>query len=219
MGEVLIADNRSTPTARKPSPRRRGRESSISGAWSRRRPDRRDQGRQGRYVVMGDADAATTSPTSTALRDGLEGWSGPLHGQPLPGRHRAWRDAATASLRWAIRCCRSWAGSISTPGGRLPLRPSRLTASSILALGLQSTGTEYASEMVVKASLNNLAITEAPTTLKKDGRSRPPHLRTWRDGWRHLRFLLIHSPNGCSPCLAGSCWGWACSGPFDDPGA
>ena len=53
---------------------------------------------------------------------------------------------------------------------------------------------EFASEMVVKTALNGLPMSEAPTTLKPDGRSRAPHLKTWRDGWRHLRFLLLHSP-------------------------
>jgi hypothetical protein len=53
---------------------------------------------------------------------------------------------------------------------------------------------EFASEMVVKASLVGLRIAEIPVTLRADGRTRPPHLRTWRDGWRHLRFLLIYSP-------------------------
>jgi hypothetical protein len=53
---------------------------------------------------------------------------------------------------------------------------------------------EFASEMVVKAQINKLKIIEVPTTLSPDGRSRPPHLRTWRDGWRHLRFLLLYSP-------------------------
>ena len=66
---------------------------------------------------------------------------------------------------------------------------------SILALALQTTGMEYASEMVVKAELAGLRITEVPTTLKKDGRSRPPHLRSLRDGWRHLKFLLMYCPN------------------------
>jgi hypothetical protein len=61
-------------------------------------------------------------------------------------------------------------------------------------LGLRTTGMEFASEMVVKASLLGQRIVEVPTTLKKDGRSRPPHLKTWRDGWRHLRFLLMYSP-------------------------
>ena len=62
------------------------------------------------------------------------------------------------------------------------------------ALELRTTGMEFASEMVVKASLLGQRIAEVPTTLQKDGRSRPPHLKTWRDGWRHLRFLLMYSP-------------------------
>src|SRR6201987_184588 len=61
-------------------------------------------------------------------------------------------------------------------------------------MGLRTTGMEFATEMVVKATLLNLKISEVPTTLSPDGRSRPPHLRTWRDGWRHLRFLLLFSP-------------------------
>ena len=62
-------------------------------------------------------------------------------------------------------------------------------------LKLQTTGMEFASEMVVKSTLFKLRITEVPTTLSKDGRTRASHLRTWRDGWRHLIFLLIYSPN------------------------
>jgi hypothetical protein len=61
-------------------------------------------------------------------------------------------------------------------------------------MDIRSTGMEFASEMVVKASLLRMRVTEVPTTLAPDGRSRPPHLRTWRDGWRHLRFLLMYSP-------------------------
>ena len=64
----------------------------------------------------------------------------------------------------------------------------------VTVLNLQTTGMEFASEMVVKAQINKLKIIEVPTTLSVDGRSRPPHLRTWRDGWRHLRFLLLYSP-------------------------
>jgi hypothetical protein len=66
--------------------------------------------------------------------------------------------------------------------------------SSMRALNLRTTGMEFASEMVVKASLQGLSIGEVPTTLQPDGRTRAPHLRTWRDGWRHLRFLLMYSP-------------------------
>jgi Glycosyl transferase family 2 len=64
----------------------------------------------------------------------------------------------------------------------------------IRELGLRATGMEYASEMIVKASLAKLSIHEVPTTLTPDGRQRPPHLRPWRDGWRHLRFMLLRSP-------------------------
>ena len=65
----------------------------------------------------------------------------------------------------------------------------------ILSLNLNCSGMEYASEMVVKSELNNLKIVEVPTTLKKDGRTHKPHLKTFSDGWRHLNFLLIHAPN------------------------
>lgn len=68
------------------------------------------------------------------------------------------------------------------------------SVSKMKNLELSCTGMEFASEMVVKSVLNNLKIVEVPTILYPDGRSRPPHLRTWRDGWRHLRFLLIFSP-------------------------
>jgi hypothetical protein len=66
--------------------------------------------------------------------------------------------------------------------------------SAIRALDLQTTGMEFASEMVVKATLARLQISEVPTTLSRDGRSHPPHLHTWHDGWRHLRFLLLYCP-------------------------
>lgn len=65
---------------------------------------------------------------------------------------------------------------------------------AILELRLRASGMEFASEMVVKASLAHLKIAEVPTTLSPDGRQRPPHLRPWRDGWRHLRFMLLRSP-------------------------
>jgi hypothetical protein len=65
---------------------------------------------------------------------------------------------------------------------------------SIMRLDLRTTGMEFASEMIVKSALNGLKIAEVPTILYPDGRSRPPHLRTWSDGWRHLRFLLLYSP-------------------------
>ncbi len=64
----------------------------------------------------------------------------------------------------------------------------------LLELNLVTTGMEWASEMIIKSKLAGLKMTEVPITLYKDGRSRPPHLRRWRDGWRHIRFMLLHSP-------------------------
>lgn len=69
-----------------------------------------------------------------------------------------------------------------------------VTKNAYLKMNLNTTGMEFASEMVVKAALHKMKIVEVPTTLSPDGRSRPPHLRTWHDGWRHLRFLLMFSP-------------------------
>jgi len=66
--------------------------------------------------------------------------------------------------------------------------------SAVTELDLHTTGMEFASEMVVKATLRGMRIAEVPTTLSPDGRTRAPHLRSWRDGWRHLRFLLLYSP-------------------------
>jgi hypothetical protein len=65
---------------------------------------------------------------------------------------------------------------------------------AISGLDLRTTGMEFATEMIVRATITGLSISEVPTTLAKDGRSRPPHLRTWHDGWRHLKFLLLYSP-------------------------
>jgi hypothetical protein len=78
--------------------------------------------------------------------------------------------------------------------GRMQNGASGEARFSATALGLQNPGMEFASEIVVKAALWGLKISEVATTLSPDGRSRKPHLKTWRDGWRHLRFLVLHSP-------------------------
>jgi glycosyltransferase involved in cell wall biosynthesis len=87
-------------------------------------------------------------------------------------------------------------------------------------MGLRTTGMEFATEMVVKATLLKMRVAEVPTTLSPDGRSRPPHLRTWRDGWRTLRFFLLYSPRwlflypGLGLMLLGTLLGaWLLPGP------
>ncbi|MEO2088707.1 MAG: glycosyltransferase family 2 protein, partial [Gemmataceae bacterium] len=68
------------------------------------------------------------------------------------------------------------------------------SAAAFRKMDLVTSGMEYASEMVIKATLLHLKVAEVPTTLSPDGRDRPPHLRPWRDGWRHLRFMGLYSP-------------------------
>jgi glycosyltransferase involved in cell wall biosynthesis len=68
------------------------------------------------------------------------------------------------------------------------------TRAAFEKMDLQTTGMEFASEMVIKSTFKQLKIAEVPVTLRPDGRSRPPHLKPWRDGWRHLRFMLLFSP-------------------------
>ena len=81
-----------------------------------------------------------------------------------------------------------------SPSPGFSLRYPCLPQKSYERMDIRSTGMEFASEMVVKASLLQMKVSEVPTTLSPDGRSHPPHLRTWHDGWRHLRFLLMYSP-------------------------
>ena len=81
-----------------------------------------------------------------------------------------------------------------SPSGDFHCGMRAFRRSSILSLGLRTAGMEFASEMVVRATLAKLRIVEVPVTLSPDGRARAPHLRPWRDGWRHLRFLFLYSP-------------------------
>jgi hypothetical protein len=90
----------------------------------------------------------------------------------------------------------SWIGRtfFSIPVGDFHCGLRGFSRAAIRQLGLSNIGMEFASEMIVKSALGGLRMAEVPTTLSPDGRSRAPHLRTWRDGWRHLRFLLLYSP-------------------------
>ncbi|MSX34697.1 MAG: glycosyltransferase, partial [Actinobacteria bacterium] len=149
---------------------------------------------KGTFVIMGDADdsydLSNLGPFIEALRGGAElvmgnRFAGGIAPGAMPALHRyLGNPVLTAVGRVLFRS--------PVKDFHCGLRGFRRDA--ILELDLRTTGMEFASEMVVKATLNKLTIVEVPTTLSPDGRSRPPHLRTWRDGWRHLRFLLLYSP-------------------------
>ena len=194
-GEILIADNGSTDGspdiakrcgARVVEVPERGYGAALIGGCN---------AAQGKYVIMGDADDSYDflhlDPFVEKLREGYDlvmgnRFKGGIEPGAMPPLHRYLGNPVL-----------SFIGRLFYPSniGDFHCGLRGYNRESILKLGLQTTGMEYASEMVVKATLYKLKITEVPTTLKKDGRSHAPHLRSFRDGWRHLKFLLMHSPN------------------------
>ena len=148
----------------------------------------------GKYIIMADADDSyaldNIGPFLIKLEEGFDlvvgnRFKGGIEKGSMPWLHRFIGNPILSWLGRLFYKIPIWDFHCGMRG---------FNRKSILTLKLMSTGMEFASEMIVKASLNSLSITEVPTTLKKDGRSRPPHLRTWRDGWRHLIFLLAASP-------------------------
>ena len=193
-GEVLVADNGSTDGSRQlaadagarvvPIPERGYGNALMGGIIAA----------HGEYVIMGDADDSydftNLMPFILELRKGYDlvmgnRFKGGIAPGAMPPLHRYLGNPVL-----------SFVGRLFFPSAigdfHCGLRGFR--RDSAIALGLQSTGMEFASEMVVKATLAKQKVTEVPTTLVKDGRSRKPHLRSFRDGWRHLRFLLLFSP-------------------------
>jgi len=158
---------------------------------------------------MGDADDSYNLGDLGSFLAKLEGGADLVMGNRFSGGIAA--GAMPVLHRYLGNPVLTWVGRLLFPSPvhdfHCGLRGFR--RDSIMGLDLKTTGMEYASEMVVRASLAKLKIAEVATTLSKDGRSRRPHLRTWRDGWRHLRFLLLHSPRwtfaypGVAMILAG----------------
>jgi hypothetical protein len=193
-GEVLVADNGSldgsqalaeAAGARVVAVPGRGYGAALAGGFAAAR---------GIYVVMGDADLSYDFGAVPDFVKALENGADLVMGSRFRG---AIEEGAMPPLhRWLGNPVLSGLGRLffrtSVSDFHCGLRGFRRAA--LERLDLRTTGMEYASEMVVKAALFGLTIAEVPVTLRRDGRSRPPHLRTWRDGWRHLRFLLLYSP-------------------------
>ncbi|HSV84367.1 MAG TPA: glycosyltransferase [Ramlibacter sp.] len=194
VGEVLVADNGSSDGsqalaeaagARVVNVPRRGYGAALLGGIEVARGD---------YVIMGDADCSYDFSRLDAFVEQLRAGCDLVMGNRFAG----------GIERGAMPPLHKYLGNpVLSFVGRLFFRTSirdfhcglrGFSRDAIRRLGLVTYGMEFASEMVAKAALAGLRIAEVPTTLRPDGRARPPHLRTWRDGWRHLRFLLLFCP-------------------------
>jgi hypothetical protein len=193
-GEVLIADNGSTDGSQ-----------DIARAHGARVVDVPSKGygaallggieaARGRFLIMGDADDSYDFSRLDAfvahLRAGGQlvmgnRFQGGIEPGAMPFLHRYLGNPVLSFLGRMF---------FKIPVGDFHCGLRGFDVAAIRGLGLQTTGMEFASEMVVRAAIGGLRIEEVPTTLKPDGRTRAPHLKTWRDGWRHLKFLLMYSP-------------------------
>jgi glycosyltransferase involved in cell wall biosynthesis len=194
IGEVVIGDNGSTDGSQEIASKlgarvinvpTKGYGSALMGAI---------EASYGKYVIMGDSDDSYDFGNLTSyiqeLRKGYDlvlgnRYKGGIHKGAMPFLHRYLGNPVLSFIGRLFFKSKARDFHCGLRGFRQDI---------ISVLNLRTTGMEFASEMVVKATIYNLKITEVPTTLSPAGRSRPPHLRTWRDGWRHLRFLLIYSP-------------------------
>lgn len=193
-GEIVIADNGSTDGSQELARRLGARVIDVPERGYGAALIAGIDVAQGRWVIMGDSDDsydfAHLDGFVQALRVGYQlvmgnRFRGGIASGAMPALHRYLGNPVLSTMGRIF---------FRTPVRDFHCGLRGFEREAIRGLQLRCLGMEFASEMVVKASLHGLRITEVPTTLFPDGRDRPPHLRSWRDGWRHLRFLLLFSP-------------------------
>ena len=216
-GEVVVADNGSTDGSQQIAERlgarvvpieARGYGNAIRGGIHAAR---------GRYLIMGDSDDSYDFSKIRPFVEKLRGGSDLVMGNRFQGGIMP--GAMPWKHKWIGNPVLSFIGRLffHCPVGDFHCGLRGFSKDAYGRMQLQTTGMEFASEMVIKSTLMRMNIAEVPIILHKDGRSRPPHLRSWRDGWRHLRFMLLYSPRwlfwypGAVLFLAGilgSLWLW-----------
>jgi len=196
-GEVVVADNGSTDGsqriaahagARVINVRRKGYGCALMGGIAAAR---------GKYILIGDSDQSYDFKELPRFIEKLNQGYDVVIGCRMPrGGGRIERGAMPFLHRWLGNPLLSYLGRVlfktHVVDFHCGLRAFKRRA--MRRLGLRSTGMEFASEMILKSALAHLKITQVPVTLRRDGRTRTPHLRTWPDGWRHLRLMLLHAP-------------------------
>ncbi|MGL5076632.1 MAG: glycosyltransferase family 2 protein [Waterburya sp.] len=193
-GEVIIADNGSNDGSQDIARRLNARVVNVPSKGYGSALKGGIEAARGKYIIMGDADDSydfsSLNPFIQKLRNGYDlvmgnRFKGGIASGAMPFLHRYLGNPVLTGIGKLL---------FGSPCNDFHCGLRGFRKDAITSLELQTTGMEFASEMVVKATLHKMQITEVPTTLSPDGRSRPPHLNTWRDGWRHLRFLLMYSP-------------------------
>jgi len=196
-GEILIADNGSNDGSQEIAASLGARVLPVAerGYGNALRAGMADA--KGKYIIMGDADMSydfsRIAPFLERLRKGCDlvmGCRMPRGGGTVMPGAMPWKH------RWIGNPVLSFIGRLffKCPAHDFHCGLRGLSKDAFHRMELRTGGMEFASEMVIKASLRGMKIDEVPIILHPDGRSRPPHLRSWRDGWRHLRFMLLFSP-------------------------
>jgi glycosyltransferase involved in cell wall biosynthesis len=193
-GEILVVDNGSSDDSQAIALRSGARVVCIEEKGYGNALFGGIQEAEGKYVIMGDADGSYNFSDLKSfvekLREGFDlvmgnRFKGGIAPHAMPFLHRFFGNRVLSLIGKVF---------FRSPCNDIYCGLRGFDREKILQLDIRATGMEFAVEMLVKATINGLKITEVPTTLSPDGRDRPPHLRTWSDGWRTLRFLLLYSP-------------------------
>ena len=193
-GEVIIADNGSSDGSQEIALNHGAKVISIANKGYGNALKGGIENASGKYIIMGDADDSydfsNLTPFIEKLRDGADlvignRFKGGIKKGAMPFLHKYLGNPVLSYLGRLF---------FNSSIGDFHCGLRGFSKEAYLKMNLATSGMEFASEMIVKSHLLNLKIVEVPTILHKDGRSRKPHLNTWSDGWRHLRFLLLYSP-------------------------